>query len=194
MIHIFRSTSSKDVIFFLQKILNSLPKKYQYLSIQLNNEFILGIRKYKDTDENWYGLKLNSLLYKKNCSKGNFLLKKIYIDNQELKIDVSNGIIIRLACSKRSILKINSLQINTKNIERIDYEDSDLLELNNILKGKIVVKETFKINLDNHIYYVIEDLGDGNYISIDKDAKVYKMEHDPYEITLLYPSLDMYIK
>lgn len=192
--NLFKSLSNKDVVDFLVKIVRSLPKEYHYLLTQLNTEFILGVRKYNDTHENWYSLKLNSSLYEKYSNGGDFLLKKIYIENQEIKIDINKGVIFRFSCPKRSIIKIKNLEIDRTELEIINYEDIDLKELNSILKGKIVVRETFKINLDNHIYYVIKNLGDGNYVSIDIDGKVYKMEHDPFQITLLYSNLDMYIK
>lgn len=44
------------------------------------------------------------------------------------------------------------------------------------------LNDTFKIETIEGVFYMIKDLGNGDYLSIDKNSAVYHMTHDPYKI------------
>lgn len=54
--------------------------------------------------------------------------------------------------------------------------------VDNDVLSKLDINLTFKIDVDEGEFYVIKDLGDGNYLSMDQNGAVYRMIHDPYKI------------
>lgn len=49
--------------------------------------------------------------------------------------------------------------------------------------------DVYEVELEGKIYYHVRELEDGDFIGIDDEKNVYKLTHDPYEITLLNKSL-----
>jgi len=56
------------------------------------------------------------------------------------------------------------------------------------------IESTFKIEIPEGKFYVIKDLEDGNYLSMDENGAVYGMIHDPYEIEKLFDSKEAFFK
>jgi hypothetical protein len=62
-------------------------------------------------------------------------------------------------------------EIVLKVLKNIDKEKLDLLDIEN----------TFEIEIDEKLFYTILDMEDGNYIAINKQAKIYRLNHDHKE-------------
>jgi hypothetical protein len=92
-------------------------------------------------------------------------------------------------------------RIDVTRIKEKHFKDEDKEELSKIL-GKIDkdllsqldVEDTFKIEIEEGEFYVIKNLGDGNYLSITKQGAIYGMIHDPYEVELLFENKEDFFK
>ena len=92
--------------------------------------------------------------------------------------------------------KVSDLDLNKIDVSKIkeqNFNNQDKEELDKIIGDideKIIpllsLNSSFKIDISEGTFYVIKDLGNGDYISIDKNGYVYKMTHDPYEIKCIY--------
>ena len=60
--------------------------------------------------------------------------------------------------------------------------------------SQLDVESTFKIEIPEGNYYVIKDLEDGNYLSMDEQGAVYGMIHDPYEIEKLFNNKEAFFE
>ncbi|UII33166.1 hypothetical protein LVD17_04910 [Fulvivirga ulvae] len=76
------------------------------------------------------------------------------------------------------------------------FQDEEKNELQNIIQNhlkdiesQLDLHDTFKIEIPEGEFYVIKNLGDGNYLAVDTYGKVYGMIHDPYEIDKLFESI-----
>ncbi len=67
---------------------------------------------------------------------------------------------------------VNSDQkIAEKALKSLTKEQLKMLELDS----------TFEIELDQKLYYTILDMEDGNYFAVDKNGKIYRLNHDHEE-------------
>jgi hypothetical protein len=80
--------------------------------------------------------------------------------------------------------------IRVQGIKRteLEFDNEDEKKLKKILKGideelkrKIEVDDTFEIELDGKRYYTILDMEDGNYIGVNSRGQVYRLHHDSEE-------------
>jgi hypothetical protein len=80
--------------------------------------------------------------------------------------------------------------IKVGEIKRTEFEfvNEDEKKLKKILKGideelkrKIEIEDTFEIELDGKRYYTILDMEDGNYIGVNSRGQVYRLHHDSEE-------------
>jgi hypothetical protein len=205
----FNLFKKKPKIDFLQEfevlraISENLSEKYAFLKDQLNTNFILSTEADNPKDPYWRRIVYNQNLYDeyKNVSI-DFLLKGIEVfDNTknayvEIELDFYEGILIRFRIpSKR--LELNLKEIKITSLQEQRYEISEMeIKFKKILEdfeGKFEFDNGFVIELEDKSYYVIRDLEDGNYISIDKDHKVYGMFHDPYIIEQISPNIKIFI-
>ena len=82
----------------------------------------------------------------------------------------------------------NSLELRNIKTEYIKVQNPDRNTTEKILKSltkeqiKLLELEyTFEIELDEKLFYTILDMEDGNYVTVDKKGKVYRLNHDHEE-------------
>ena len=80
------------------------------------------------------------------------------------------------------------LQIGELKIKPISFENLDTTMARDILKNvskdklnKLDLKDAIEIECNKNLYYTILDLENGNYIAVDKNEKVYRLDHDHIE-------------
>ena len=199
---------AKDIE-FLNSVITSLPSKYEYLKQQTNDEFILGKKSNPLGDSDTYTLSLNADLENKYSNKylpRYFILKNIKIANKmnmsviNIELDILEGML----AGYRAPTDYNNLDLN--NIDTtcvyekhfVDDERNELMcilgQIDSATEAALDLQETFLIELDTGSYYVIKNLGDGNYLSVNEQGNVYEMIHDPYSIDLLYTDLHIFYK
>jgi len=116
--------------------------------------------------------------------------------NTLLILKVTYGIISGYSIDNESVLNTlpDNISVDTSNINIIFFNDDD----SNIEKffskkelSYVNIDDVYEVELDGKIYYHIQDIkdGDGDFIGMDSDKKIYKITHDPYEIKLLSESL-----
>lgn len=189
-----------DYIFF-KAIVKELSLKYPYLKEQVSEEFILDKKPNKLGDKHTYTFTLNANLETKYSNKSLpqfFIIKDIKVWDsskskfENLELHILEGMLAgyRLESNYEN-LDLDRIKVSEVKEKRFENNDKD--ELMKILKFDsdkylkfIDVENTFKIEVDSEEFYVIKDLGDGNYISIDINGAIYGMIHDPYEIEKLY--------
>ena len=189
---------------FLKEVVSRLPSKYLFLSKQITKDFILGKEINKFGDEGTFTLTLNANLEKKFSNKKMpkfFIIKDIRIWNKltEAWVNVELHILEGMLAGFRFTSKYASLDYNNMDLSGIKeklFKDEEKEELKSVL-GKaykiaakhLDIESTFRIELPEGDFYVIKDLGDGNYLSVTKTGQVYGMIHDPYEIELLFDKI-----
>jgi hypothetical protein len=120
------------------------------------------------------------------------------ITNQfiELEIYISLGLITGYSTPKNSRIKIIADRVN---VDRFftQYWDSEIAQLKKILNSneleRLSENEVYEVTIDGTTYYHIKDLEDGDFIGIDKKKNIYKITHDPYEITKLDGELEDFL-
>jgi hypothetical protein len=83
---------------------------------------------------------------------------------------------------------LNNLKVQEIEIKKLKLDNPDKEIVLKILKkldrGKLNlldIENTFEIEIDEKLFYTILDMEDGNYIAIDKEGKIYRLNHDNKE-------------
>ena len=112
----------------------------------------------------------------------------------------SEGLII----GYKTNVDVDDIDIATINVSKIwekHFLNKDYQEIRVVLdslsqqelKNLNLAKNTFKICINNKEYYAIQDIGDGNYVVLNKQGIVFKATHDPFEIKKIYSSVEEYL-
>ena len=54
------------------------------------------------------------------------------------------------------------------------------------LEKYINFNNTFEIEFKNESYYTIHDLGDGDYLAVNNEGKIFGLYHDPFKIDTIF--------
>lgn len=196
-----RKNIRKEDYTFLKSIASRLIDKYPYLVSQISKDFILDKKDNEFESKGTYTLILNAKLESKYINRKLpqfFIIKDIFIWNkiknkqEPIELDVMQGML----AGYKLTAKVSDLDLNKIDVSKIkeqNFNNQDKEELDKIIGDideKIIpllsLNSSFKIDISEGTFYVIKDLGNGDYISIDKNGYVYKMTHDPYEIKCIY--------
>jgi len=133
-----------------------------------------------------YNVKTNSLLKVKLVVFKN-VISKIYldIDNNPLKVlDLKN---INVDHLKVEFFEGDN-NLTEKTVRRI------LKDLNNKKIDLLDLGNTFDVEFNEKILYVILDMQDGNYVTIDDNRAVYRIIHDHTEpVKQIYPDIGLFL-
>lgn len=203
MFNIFKrkdKITSKDYT-FLKVVIEILPSKYEYLVDQVSENFILGKKPNRLGEKGSYVFSLNADLESKFSNKSLpqfFIVKDIGIWNtkrgsfEELELHILEGMLAGFKLvSNYSDLNFN--EIDTSKIKEKHFRNEDKNTLKQIIGrvdrdvlAQIDVESTFKIEIPEGNFYVIKELGDGNYLSMNSQGAVYGLIHDPYEVDKIF--------
>lgn len=191
----------KDIDFlFLEAVAKNI-KKHNF-SPSINKEFIIGKRKGAISEGEgsftYIFNKKEEYKYVKKDYPSFFIIKNIIVKKKgvdeffQLEIRVMTGYIINYLCSiPIDNIDLDSIDVSKSFEKHFDSSDSKELkkildnvpkEINNLLD----INETFKIDIPEGEFYVIKDLEDGNYLSVNSKGEVFGIIHDPYEIEKLF--------
>lgn len=210
MFNIFRKKKQSNMQAWeyelLKAVVDRLPPKYSFLKNQINVNFILDIVPNELLGNGWKRIIVDFKLYSFYKNKGvdykiigiNILntLDKCY---KELQLDVYDGIIIGYKLNDEGNFDLGN--INIENVREINYENEDRDALKEIMGivdedicNQLDIDDTFKIEVPEGDFYMLKDLADGNYLSMDMTGAVYIMIHDPYEIEKIYENKESFYK
>lgn len=192
---------------FIEAIVNKLSFKYPLFKQEYESETFVGISKNPGGSNGSFTYFIDNNSWKKICdtSINNFFIKNINFnsfDGKKVIVDLftSEGLII----GYKTNVDINDVDIATIDVSKIwekhflnkDYQEIRVI-LNSLspqeLKKLNLAKNTFKIRVNNKEYYTIQDIGDGNYLVLNKEGIVFKATHDPFEIKKIYNSVQEYL-
>lgn len=194
----------------LKSVVNSLPGKYSYLVAQASKEFILDKKVNPLGKKGTYTLTLNAELEAKyvnrNCPQF-FIIRDIGVWNifnnsfEQIELHILEGMLAGFRVNEKySALDFN--KIDTVRIKEKHFKDEEKEFLRKLIGDNVPekvlsfleIESTFKIELFEGEFFVIKDLGDGNYLSMDKKGAVFGMIHDPYEIEKLFDNKDVFLE
>jgi len=199
----------KEDYTFLSIITENLSEIYPYLEEQVNRDFILDKKSNPNEGEGVFSLILNAGLendFRKKDLPRFFIIKNVLVWNniknkyQSIELDIVEGMLSGFKIpAKYSNLDFNKIDISKVTEKHFENKDLDTIKE---LIGEVPVEfryildleKSFKIELPEGDFYAIKDLGNGNYISINKKGAIYGMIHDPYEIEKLFENKDLFYK
>lgn len=181
----------------LLKVCSSLPDKYLFLYNQVKDNIILSVKK---GDNGYYKFNLdNSLFDKYEQKKGRYYqINKILLSDKEIKTSISlrvgYGILLGYLTPNNVLFNSlnDSINVDVSNIEIEFFDDieKDIINLFSKEEYKYISpNDIYEIELKGFSLYHLYDIGDGDFIAIDKNKNVYQVTHDPFEIKILAENL-----
>ncbi|MDR7212737.1 hypothetical protein [Flavobacterium piscis] len=198
-----------EEIYFFKNLIDILPKKYSYLSGQINNDFILGFKEnilgFKDS----YTFLLNAnleALYTNKRLPHYFILKNINVWNTKknsycnIELDILSGMIGGFKSESIDFLSFDFSKTDIENITEKNFENKDLdkLLMNFDENEKKILSKyldsTYAINLPDGVFYYIDDIGNGDVLALDKIGNAYLLTHDPAQTIRIFSKEDLFEK
>ncbi len=118
--------------------------------------------------------------------------RKNFTDYVEIPIEITWDLISKIYIDKPNdfwkFYEVDTLKIVNFGKTEIPILNDDEEKLRKILSSveqnqsqKIVIEDTFEIELNGKIFYAIVDMEDGNYIVVNKKGQVFRLNHDSNE-------------
>lgn len=179
------------------KICGSLPAKYLYLYDQVKDNIILSVNK---ADNGYYKFNLDCNLFDKYEQKRGryYQINGIMLSDMQIQMTISlrvgYGILLGYLTPNNVLLNSlnDNVNVDVSNIE-IEFFDEIEKDIINLLSKEehkyITPNDIYEIELKDYTLYHLYDIGDGDFIAIDKNKKIYKVTHDPLEIEVLSENL-----
>jgi len=211
MFNLFRKKKviQENDYIFLKAVMKALSNKYPYLLPQVSKEFILDKTLNQLGDIGTYTITLNAKLESKYSNKSLpqfFIIKDISIWNnlkgkfEQIELHILEGMIAGFkVTSEYSDLDLKKIDISKIKEKHFNNDERDTLKkiigsVTDNLSSKLDIEGTFKVKIPEGEFFTIKDLGDGNYLSMDKDGAVYGMIHDPYEVEKLFDNKEVFFE
>ena len=129
-----------------------------------------------------------------------FIIKKVFVFDkgigQYAEINFVVGYGILLGYSMPDVLVTqpdpNNIKVDSFQIEYFGEDEfENIKSIFSVSELKLIDPvDVYEVELDGKIYYHIKELGDGDFIGIDKEKNIYKITHDPYEVLRLDKPLE----
>lgn len=212
MFNIFKKKSDLKLdsvqLDFISTIINKLSEIYPLFKQEFELETFVGIGKNPGGSKGSFTYIINYESWKRICNPNldnydikNILFKTFTGDKISVDLYTSEGLIV----GYKSNVEVKDIDVSTIDISEIwekHFLNNDYFEIEHIFKpltneqlNKLsMVKNTFKIEVHGTSYYPVHDIGDGNYVAIDKEGEVFKITHDPFEVQKIYESILIFLK
>ena len=177
-----KETESRIANSIISAICKELPEGYTYLARQFDEGLILGAdaqiaQSYKKGYRNF--IHNVGILNKYEDKKGReYVIDNVYISNfdrskeYKISVDIAYGLFLGyvIDIDSNEIESLDANSINAKGLE-IKYAKNPLEKL-----------------------FTKDEMGDGDFIGMDAEKRVYEITHGPYEATLVEDTLLTYLK
>ncbi|WP_430901833.1 MULTISPECIES: hypothetical protein [unclassified Paraflavitalea] len=206
MFGFFKKSTSIDIeIKLLSSLVNILPVKYSELAKQIDGDLFKEKYHQMKPVRNYVGF-----IYKpgksklfENRKKRSAILRGMQVFNiaennfADIEIYLSGGLIAGYATpnTSRFIPDSNNVRMKLFHCEYMD--DLDTQEMGFFSAEELAFinpSDIYEVELNGKLYYHIFDFEDGDFIGVDREKRVYKVTHDPYEITLINGELLLFLK
>lgn len=180
----------------LQNIAEQLPEEYKYLRSQLQDGILRKARTDSDVISNYVDFSYNPEVVNKydNMKMQDFRLTGIEVYDEissgyiYMDIYVASGLIAGYSTSK-SKPRLDPSRIKMVHYKKVYLENADFDSIKHLLNTEelklINPSAVYEVVLKGKTYYHLKDLEDGDFIGIDENKQLYRIMHDPYEITLI---------
>lgn len=184
----------------LLNIFEKLGNEYYKYQMQIRDNLIIRVRIYNNAI-NYVGFSYDPKVSKKheNRSESQIILKGIKVFDQgtngytNFQIHLYMGLIAGYSTPDVKKFKPNPSNFNVDNFHKENAANADFDKVAHFFtmeeNTKINTSEIYEIELNGKIYYHFKDLEDGDFIAFDQNRKIYKITHDPFEITELDKTL-----
>ena len=186
----------------LKNIFKKLGVNYSNYYNQVEDGLFRGVAEGMGGNPNYITFLFNSDVFKQYEDKkgSDLVMKGISVFDNRLKnyidfnIYISFGVIIGYETpqTKKPSLDIDKINVSgfiTKFIHNKDSEKIKDLLTESELK-LINISEVYEVELENKLFFVLKDFGEGNVICIDYDKKKYIVIHDPFQIIMVDKKLE----
>lgn len=176
----------------LKNIIKKLPKEYDYLFRQIDQNLFNGVLIGLSEIPGYVGFSFNPQVHDNFYDKNgrNYKLTGIKVFNKksnsflDVNIYIVFGMINGYSIEGKFDIDVNNIEINNFRKEMIDNSDFEkIANIFNDAELKVInPSEIYEVELNGISYYHIKDLEDGNFIGIDEKKNIYKIIHDPFKI------------
>ena len=192
-------------ITLIKNIFQQLPA-YKKILEQVNEGIIDGIKKMDQSFPNYCKFQLDvRLLNKYEIKNGRcFLLKDIFVYDTgingyaEINFVIAYGVLLGYSMPGTVITQPNPNDIKVSSFCVQYFGEDDFKSIKFLFSAKelklINPADVYEVELEGKSYYHLKDIGDGDFIGIDKSKSVFRITHDPYEIRKLDQSLEQILK
>ena len=189
-------------LFLMYNTLEKLPDEFKTLKVQIEEElFAYATTGASSFDPDFVGFGFSDSIGEyENRRAREYEITNIKVldinSNKRLdySINVCSGVISGYSLKGAENPTIDISDIDVSAYEKRYYDNPDYDKLEKILSpaeiSLINASEVHEVSLDGKVYFHIKDLEDGDFIGIDSEKIIYKITHDPYEITPLRESLE----
>ncbi|QDH80569.1 hypothetical protein FKX85_16580 [Echinicola soli] len=211
MFNLFKKKRAKNIqqweYDLLKSVAEKLPSKYSFLISQVNPNFILDSVPNEFLEHGWKRIICDQNVY--NSIKNNSINYKLVgikvfdleaKDYKNVELDLYEGVLIGYKVDDSS-RQFDYENIDIKSLRKKPYENKEKEELEKIIGtvsndilAQLDIDDTFKIEVPEGEFYVIQDLEDGNYLSMNEKGAVYGMIHDPYEVEKLFETKESFFE
>ena len=167
-----------------------------YLVPQIKDFIIAGVRIYND-ERNYVGFRFNRNILQKyedknmpgDCIKGAKVFDRLSQKYIDFHIYTGYGLVLGYATPGCKKLAPDIAKLDLSRMEQQANENSDFEAIKHLLTNTeieaINSSEVYAVNLGDTLYYHLMDMEDGDFIGIDTNKNIFKISHDPFEITKL---------
>lgn len=204
MFGLFKRTKIKKwELDLLREVLNKLDiDGSKDLLNQIDSNLIRGVLTNISDIKGYVAFTYNFEIVKKfeNLKEKDYKIENVLVFDElsasflDYTIYVSTGTISGYAINSNRKIKINPKNVRCLNAKKTYINNIDYDNLKKILTSNeielINSSEVYLIEVNNKEFYKIKDIGDGDFIGIDKDKEMYKITHNPLEIKKIEGSLE----
>lgn len=179
-----------------ENIFKALGSEYLQYQRQIEDGIIESVR-FDEKRPNFIGLKLNVSLLNKYEKKNEQLYKikgieifdKTSSQYKMMTVTIAYGLV--LGYSVPDIFNFNPdvNKIKTDFAHKFYFENEDFDKIKFLFTNEelklLNPSDVYEVILYEKSYYHLNDLEDGDFIGINKENNIYKITHDPFEITAI---------
>jgi len=201
MLNFFKQNKRGDIkehVAMIKNISQLLGGDFDYITKQINEGIIKDIRWLeKSPISNYHKFKLDVTLLNKYEDKIGrcFLLKNIKVFDREIQklteinLVVAYGLLIGYSSPGVEIINPNINKIVAADFYIQYFGEDEFNQISSVFSKEelkyINPGDVYSVKIMGKAFYHISDLEDGDFIAIDSQKNIYKITHDPYEITNL---------
>jgi len=201
-----KSTALDVQVKLMMRMCAAFPIRGVDLAGQISVGIIIGVKILNKPFANYNKFSLDSgLLNRYEDKKGrSFLVRGILVYDlsrdsfEEVILVVGYGILLGYSTPAAILINPDVARIDVRSAHIQYFETDDLDKLKEILSEEelqlINPADVYEMELKGKTFYHLHDLGDGDFLAVDREKNVFKITHDPYEIKKIEESLTHYLK